>query len=110
MAIIYITPQTTIDHEASFHDPYEPGRTVINLVALKTARSVLGISQPIAVKAIYSERSATYAFVYNGHAYRAMFPLVVPCGDDHFRTCKTCRDGVWCETGERMIQATVGGA
>jgi len=113
VTIIHISPQTLIAPERSFHG--DPGATVMDLFVIpRRAAAILAIREGVTVKAIHHPKSWTFAFVWHGTAYRAMADPLLPGapivltgieGSDHWQACKQCRDGQWCDEGERLIAA-----
>jgi hypothetical protein len=115
--VIYLTPDTLIAPESSFHAT--PSATVMDLFVIpRRAASILSIREGIAVRAIHHPKSWTFAFVWHGVAYRAMADPMLPGmpvvltgieGSDHWQTCKACRDGTWCTEGTGLIAAALEG-
>lgn len=111
MAVIHITPGTLVVPESAYRRV--AGETVINQIVIpRSAARMLGITAGIVVRANYHAGSQTYAFVHGGASYRALAAGVIVAyavdGSEHFRTCKPCRDGLWCEAGQQMIADALG--
>jgi hypothetical protein len=116
MLIILLTPHSVIAPQSAF--TWQPGGTVMDQFVLpRTAGEMLGVREPTPVKAIAG--STSYAFVWRGKPYRAVtdipgVPIPLALGGiehhTHWQACKACRDGIWCDTGARLILDEMEGA